>query len=83
MGAWVEAPSREFCGVSPQTGLGQKTLKEIFSIGSKVGGEGGAVIWYEVFSQQHNCQSRLSEMRDCYPMSPYSEGCYRTDNFTY
>lgn len=36
-----------------------------------------------LFPSRHNCQSRPSAMRDYYPMAPYSEGCYRTDNFTY
>lgn len=30
-----------------------------------------------------SCQHRLSMMKDCYPMPPYSEGCYRTDSCTY
>lgn len=31
------------------------------------------------FLSQQSCQSRLCAMRNCYPMSPHREGCYRTD----
>lgn len=75
------ASRREFCGAPPQTGL---TPKEIFNIESQVGEQGRAVIWYQVSS--HPCttaKSRLSAMRDDYPMLPDSKGCYRTDNFTF
>lgn len=55
----------------------------ISQTGSEARGEGRAVFWCRAFCTPAQCQRRLPGMRDCYPMFPYSEGCYRTDSRTY
>lgn len=83
-GGLGRGPGKEFCGVSPPSRTGTENSKSNLQYW-KPGWRRrqSCDLVPGLFPSRHNCQSRLSAMRDYYPMPPYSEGCYGTDNFTY